>query len=130
MLTSSYYYPPSPPLSMTKTTNMDSTSYLNLEKVVQVYGNQPELLELILSSKVEEDRRRAEEAKLRRKEIDYMLQHKKTTSLPPISPNKTVSLPRLTPTASTTNSTYKRKNSNSIEMLLSSPSDLKLPTLK
>ncbi|KAG0169845.1 hypothetical protein DFQ28_011026 [Apophysomyces sp. BC1034] len=49
-------------------------TFLNLDKVVQQYGARPELLELILSSKVEEDRRRAEEAKLRRKEIDYLLQ--------------------------------------------------------
>ncbi|ORZ03649.1 hypothetical protein BCR43DRAFT_520757 [Syncephalastrum racemosum] len=48
--------------------------HFNLEKVVHQYGEQPELLELILSSKVEEDRRRAEEAKLRQKEIDYLLQ--------------------------------------------------------
>lgn len=104
-----YRYPPSPPLSMPKpTTQIDSnSSYLNLERVVQVYGNQPELLELILSSKVEEDRRRAEEAKLRRKEIDYMLQQKKklnATVLPPIIPAD--------------------KRSNSIEMLLSPDSAL------
>ncbi|KAI9252986.1 hypothetical protein BDA99DRAFT_540975 [Phascolomyces articulosus] len=48
--------------------------FFNLEKVVHQYGEQRDLLELILSSKVEEDRRRAEEAKLRQKEIDYLLQ--------------------------------------------------------
>ncbi|KAI8381563.1 uncharacterized protein BYT42DRAFT_613336 [Radiomyces spectabilis] len=53
----------------------ENTTLFNLEKVVQRYGGQPQLLELILSSKVEEDRRRAEEAKLKRKEIDYLLQH-------------------------------------------------------
>ncbi|KAI8141331.1 hypothetical protein BJV82DRAFT_618776 [Fennellomyces sp. T-0311] len=52
----------------------DNTPFFNLEKVVQQYGEQRDLLELILSSKVEEDRRRAEEAKLRQKEIDYLLQ--------------------------------------------------------
>ncbi|KAI8097262.1 uncharacterized protein BX664DRAFT_347253 [Halteromyces radiatus] len=51
----------------------DLTSF-NLERVIQQYATQPDLLELILSSKVEEDRRRAEEAKLKRKEIDYILQ--------------------------------------------------------
>jgi hypothetical protein len=109
------YYPPSPPLSSSirspppsmskstvwcpptnnsiKSSIAESSSFLNLEHVVQTYGSQPELLELILSSKVEEDRRRAEEAKLRRKEIDYMLQEsnqqekekKYQPSLPPIS---------------------------------------------
>lgn len=110
------YYPPSPPLSsipdshMSKTwcqsklnTSAEPSAFLNLEKVVQTYGSQPELLELILSSKVEEDRRRAEEAKLRRKEIEYMLHQQtqaqaqknhqegkssKTSSFSPISSNQ------------------------------------------
>ncbi|ORZ25914.1 hypothetical protein BCR42DRAFT_401198 [Absidia repens] len=51
-----------------------SSSTFTLENVVRQYAAQPELLELILSSKVEEDRRRAEEAKLKQKEIDYVLQ--------------------------------------------------------
>lgn len=93
-------YPPSPPLSSFRSPSMSKASvlsnpwsssnnnrspsaeppsFLNLEKVVQTYGSQPELLELILSSKVEEDRRRAEEAKLRRKEIDYLLQKQDST---------------------------------------------------
>ncbi|KAI7885093.1 hypothetical protein K492DRAFT_204341 [Lichtheimia hyalospora FSU 10163] len=45
-----------------------------LEGILQQYSQKPELLELILMSKVQEDRRRAEEAKLRSKEIDYVLQ--------------------------------------------------------
>ncbi|KAG1510884.1 hypothetical protein G6F47_000817 [Rhizopus delemar] len=49
---------------------------LSIEKAIQMYGSQPELLGLILSSKVEEDRRKTEEAKLRQKEIDYLLQQK------------------------------------------------------
>jgi 7,8-dihydro-6-hydroxymethylpterin-pyrophosphokinase len=146
--------------------SIEPPSFLNLEKVVQNYGNQPELLELILSSKVEEDRRRAEEAKLRRKEIDYLLQKQSTepqrqkkenslTLLPPIATKQSVSLPRLhhhtksfhpqydaapSISATWTNSNtpqYQRKssprrNSNSIEMLLSpSPRsmDIKLPEL-
>ncbi|KAI8085752.1 uncharacterized protein B0P05DRAFT_569969 [Gilbertella persicaria] len=124
----------SPPL-----TTMDSHAFLNLEKVVQTYGDQPELLELILSSKVEEDRRRAEEAKLRRKEIDYVLhkqQSKKETSLAPIQkpspPTKPTALPRLEHYQPPTTLHTKRKNSSSIEMLLSpSPrSDLKLPEIQ
>lgn len=53
-----------------------SANFFNLDRLMQQYGEQPELLELILSSKVEEDRRRAEEAKLKRKEIDYLLLQK------------------------------------------------------
>ncbi|KAI7872663.1 hypothetical protein BDF14DRAFT_1710323, partial [Spinellus fusiger] len=45
----------------------------NLQEIVQQYQSQPELLKLILTSKVEEDKRRAEEAKLRSKELDMYL---------------------------------------------------------
>ncbi|KAI9473541.1 MAG: hypothetical protein EXX96DRAFT_652342 [Benjaminiella poitrasii] len=45
----------------------------DLNDVIKKYGDQPELLQLILSSKLEEDRRKAEEAKLRQKELDYYL---------------------------------------------------------
>ena len=54
--------------------NEDASTFLNLERVVRQYSEQPELLGLILSSKVEEDRRRTEEARLKQKEIDYLLQ--------------------------------------------------------
>ncbi|KAI7877101.1 uncharacterized protein EV154DRAFT_525632 [Mucor mucedo] len=147
------YSPPSPPFSsllspqMTKASLLsnswcppEATSFLNLEKVVQTYASQPELLELILSSKVEEDRRRGEEAKLRRKEIDYMLQQKKTTpALPSISHYErrvscssveSSSLPRLQMRKNYDWKPYQRKSS--IEMLLiPSPNsmDLKLPSL-
>ncbi|OBZ88597.1 hypothetical protein A0J61_03354 [Choanephora cucurbitarum] len=116
------WYPPQP--ASPPTSAIESAQFLNLERVVQAYGDQPELLELILSSKVEEDRRRAEEAKLRRKEIDYVLhkqQSKKEES--PFSMPKRSSLPRI--------ETTKRKNS--LEMLLSpSPprSNLKLPKIQ
>ncbi|KAI7863060.1 hypothetical protein BDF14DRAFT_1847440 [Spinellus fusiger] len=67
-----------------------NSTFLSLEKVVQQYSTRPELLELILSTKVEEDRRRAEEAKLRRKEIDYLLQrHQTDTSLQQCSVSRT-----------------------------------------
>lgn len=56
------------------TSNDDTSTFLNLERVVRQYSEQPELLGLILSSKVEEDRRRTEEARLKQKEIDYLLQ--------------------------------------------------------
>ncbi|KAI7887327.1 hypothetical protein K492DRAFT_232812 [Lichtheimia hyalospora FSU 10163] len=54
--------------------NEDTSTFFNLERVVRQYSEQPELLGLILSSKVEEDRRRTEEARLKQKEIDYLLQ--------------------------------------------------------
>lgn len=83
----SYCYPPSPPLSNTgyhpsslwpsKEKDQEMSSTYSVEKAIQVYGSQPALLGLILSSKVEEDRRKAEEAKLRQKEIDYALQRQK-----------------------------------------------------
>ncbi|ORX63069.1 hypothetical protein DM01DRAFT_1403450 [Hesseltinella vesiculosa] len=67
------------------------TDSFSLDKVIQQYASQPELLNLILSCKVEEDRRRAEEAKLKRKEIEYYIHQQpapqepasKVTSLPP-----------------------------------------------
>lgn len=70
---SSTCYPPSPPY---KSEKIMSYYPLSIEKAIQMYGSQPELLGLILSSKVEEDRRKTEEAKLRQKEIDYLLQQK------------------------------------------------------
>ncbi|KAI9482868.1 MAG: hypothetical protein EXX96DRAFT_615869 [Benjaminiella poitrasii] len=45
----------------------------DLQEVIVYYQSQPELLRLILMSKVEEDKRRAEEAKLRAKELDMLL---------------------------------------------------------
>lgn len=60
--------------SMTASNEDNTSTFLNLERVVRQYSEQPELLGLILSSKVEEDRRRTEEARLKQKEIDYLLQ--------------------------------------------------------
>ncbi|KAG0855495.1 hypothetical protein G6F17_005413 [Rhizopus arrhizus] len=45
----------------------------DLRDVIVYYQSQPDLLRLILSSKVEEDKRRTEEAKLRAKELDLLL---------------------------------------------------------
>ncbi|KAI7864029.1 hypothetical protein BDF14DRAFT_1745091 [Spinellus fusiger] len=59
----------------------DSIGY-DLQDVLVYYQSQPELLTLILQSKVEEDRRRAEEAKLRSKELDLLIiQHQFNPSL-------------------------------------------------
>ncbi|KAG1148325.1 hypothetical protein G6F37_003988 [Rhizopus arrhizus] len=87
---------------------------LSIQKAIQIYGSQPELLGLILSSKVEEDRRKTEEAKLRQKEIDYLLQQKE---------KKQSNLTSLhTPSTQSNRKT-------SIDMLLISPQNnqLKLP---
>lgn len=54
----------------------NETPLYDLQEVIQQYQTQPELLKLILTSKVEEDKRRAEEAKLRAKELDVYLQNK------------------------------------------------------
>ncbi|KAG1047281.1 hypothetical protein G6F43_010264 [Rhizopus delemar] len=45
----------------------------SLSDIIQQYESQPGLLKMILLSKVEEDRRKTEEVKLRQKELDYMI---------------------------------------------------------
>ncbi|ORE09960.1 hypothetical protein BCV72DRAFT_260422 [Rhizopus microsporus var. microsporus] len=50
------------------------TAKYDLQDLIQQYKTQPDLLKLILTSKVEEDKRRAEEAKLKAKELDLLLQ--------------------------------------------------------
>ncbi|KAI9249973.1 hypothetical protein EDC94DRAFT_623612 [Helicostylum pulchrum] len=47
----------------------------DLQSVVSKYHANPELLKLILTSKVEEDKRRTEEAKLKAKELDLYFQN-------------------------------------------------------
>lgn len=68
-----------------------NTPLYDLQEVIQQYQSQPELLKLILTSKVEEDKRRAEEAKLRAKELDLYLQHNQTPNSPPSTPRLSVS---------------------------------------
>ncbi|KAI7904916.1 uncharacterized protein BX663DRAFT_501025 [Cokeromyces recurvatus] len=131
------FYPPSPPLSSTSSMSNKATltntlfsnnneTFLNLEKVVQTYVHHPELLELILSSKVEEDRRRAEEAKLRQKEIDYIISQQTKEKRKPSLP----SLQNLTQLTSLEQQLPKIQNKN-IEMLLNTPnhSSIKLPEM-
>ncbi|KAF7723051.1 hypothetical protein EC973_002385 [Apophysomyces ossiformis] len=48
--------------------------FCELKNIVAQYELQPELLRLILTSKIEEDKRRTEEAKLRFKQLDLYLQ--------------------------------------------------------
>ncbi|KAI8139462.1 hypothetical protein BJV82DRAFT_252621 [Fennellomyces sp. T-0311] len=67
----------------------------DLQDVLAQYQTQPELLKLILSSKVEEDKRRTEEAKLRAKELDLYLKedrsHKRNNSMSSHSSNSSIS---------------------------------------
>ncbi|KAI8391288.1 uncharacterized protein BYT42DRAFT_556325 [Radiomyces spectabilis] len=58
----------------------EATKY-DLQDLVEQYKSQPELLKLILISKVEEDKRRAEEAKLRAKELDVYLHQQRRQAL-------------------------------------------------
>jgi hypothetical protein len=55
------------------TTDTTNPASCDLQDVIYYYQSQPELLRLILLSKVEEDKRKAEEAKLRAKELDMFL---------------------------------------------------------
>ncbi|CAO3623021.1 unnamed protein product [Mucor fragilis] len=52
------------------TSSPPSSTATDLQSVVSKYHANPELLKLILASKVEEDKRRTEEAKLKAKELD------------------------------------------------------------
>lgn len=53
-----------------------SPSSFDLQKIVETYGEDSEIFQLILVSKVEEDRRRIEEAKLKQKKIDFLVSNK------------------------------------------------------
>ncbi|CEP16015.1 hypothetical protein [Parasitella parasitica] len=65
--------------SANSTTNNNSSNpavnpvSCDLQEIVTYYQSQPELLRLILLSKIEEDKRRTEEAKLKAKELDMFL---------------------------------------------------------
>ncbi|KAI8637142.1 hypothetical protein BD408DRAFT_425064 [Parasitella parasitica] len=68
--------PPPPPVaapslySYHREATLPSSTATDLQSVVSKYHANPELLKLILASKVEEDKRRTEEAKLKAKELD------------------------------------------------------------
>lgn len=70
-----------PPMMAQDPFHSISTAAFDLQEVICQFRTQPELLQLILNSKVEEDRRKAEEAKLRGKEIDYYLQRRQSRDL-------------------------------------------------
>ncbi|KAI8063351.1 uncharacterized protein B0P05DRAFT_459047, partial [Gilbertella persicaria] len=52
----------------------------DLQSVITKYHTNPELLKLILASKVEEDKRRTEEAKLKAKELDLYLKNQELST--------------------------------------------------
>ena len=86
--TNDTYFSNTPTFNNTKIPSIHestNTPLYDLQEVIQQYQSQPELLKLILTSKVEEDKRRAEEAKLRAKELDLYLQQK------PHSPRSSIS---------------------------------------
>lgn len=65
---------PTPSLfTSTSGTDQAPTSSCDLQQILLYYRSQPDLLQLILESKVQEDRRRSEEARLRGKELDWLL---------------------------------------------------------
>lgn len=68
---------PTPPPPLASSSPTSSYSGLDWQSIMQLYQNQPELLKMILNSKVEEDKRRTEEAKLRSKELDLYIQETK-----------------------------------------------------
>ncbi|KAI8090040.1 uncharacterized protein BX664DRAFT_365759 [Halteromyces radiatus] len=74
--------------------NNTSPSSCDLQDIIMCYQSQPDLLRLILSSKLEEDKRRAEEAKLKAKELDLLL----------IQQQQQMMTPTLTSSPSTTSS--------------------------
>lgn len=83
----------------------------DLQDVIIYYQSQPELLRLILLSKVEEDKRRAEEAKLRAKELDmFLLQQQQQLNGTPQTPD--ASFTSSTPPALMTNNSNMMNNSS------------------
>ncbi|RCH87774.1 hypothetical protein CU097_009027 [Rhizopus azygosporus] len=62
----------------------------DLQAVISKYQSDPELLKLILISKVEEDKRRTEEARLRSKEIDLYLSQRYRYPYRKIMPNEII----------------------------------------
>ncbi|KAL7336225.1 hypothetical protein PS15p_201586 [Mucor circinelloides] len=83
----------------------------DLQDVIIYYQSQPELLRLILLSKVEEDKRRAEEAKLRAKELDmFLLQQQQQLNGTPQTPD--ASFTSSTPPALMTNNSNTMNNSS------------------
>ncbi|CAO3592655.1 unnamed protein product [Absidia cylindrospora] len=77
--------------TMNNTDNNNSTNSCDLQDIIICYQSQPDLLRLILSSKLEEDKRRAEEAKLKAKELDLLLLQQQQMMTPALSSPSTSS---------------------------------------
>ncbi|SAM07731.1 hypothetical protein [Absidia glauca] len=67
------YHPTSNPFTSISDTELAPTPSCDLQQILFYYRSQPDLLQLILESKLQEDRRRSEEARLRAKELDWLL---------------------------------------------------------
>src|SRR5207248_9703321 len=67
--------PPNIPANLSTNPNTATvlSNNFDLQDILSQFGTQPDLLKLILTSKVEEDKRRTEEAKLRNRELDLIL---------------------------------------------------------
>jgi hypothetical protein len=71
---------PTPPLTCNPNPNSNSnpnsavlSNNFDIQEILSQFGTNPDMLKLILTSKVEEDKRRSEEAKLRLRELDLIL---------------------------------------------------------
>ncbi|KAI7898290.1 uncharacterized protein BX663DRAFT_525329 [Cokeromyces recurvatus] len=85
-----------------------------LQDIIMSYQSQPDLLRLILLSKLEEDKRRAEEAKLRSKELDLLLTQQQMIHIEHHHDNSLLSsFQQVTPPQSSNSSTIDIKGYNS-----------------
>lgn len=83
----------------------NNTNSCDLQDIILCYQSQPDLLRLILSSKLEEDKRRAEEAKLKAKELDLLLLQQQQQMMTPAlaSPSTSSSSSTIPPPSITSN---------------------------
>jgi hypothetical protein len=66
--------PPTAPASLSSpNSGTAAATSFDLQDIIAQFGTQPELLKLIITSKVQEDKRKAEEVKLRVRQIDLLL---------------------------------------------------------
>ncbi|KAI9267004.1 hypothetical protein BY458DRAFT_547594 [Sporodiniella umbellata] len=73
------------------------SNHNSLQDVISRYQKNPELLKLILASKVEEDKRKTEEAKLKSKELDVYINRQKFENRRRSFPSKNNSFRRIAP---------------------------------
>ncbi|KAI8096772.1 uncharacterized protein BX664DRAFT_383166 [Halteromyces radiatus] len=91
-----------PVIRQSSLTEIDQCSTFTLDKAMEQFGDNVELLQLILSSKVEEDRRCTEEAKLKSKQLDYLLHQEANNNNISSSVSSPLSSSSLSPSSSTT----------------------------